>query len=241
MNSWFWVCTPIISELGRWKKEKLILCPTWATQLDFVSETKPNQTKIKQNNKMCTKLRTDFSPRTDGFYVGMILDNFTLTFTAFRIFLCERKIHLPCTLPNMCWARHFLLETLEKTSNHCVWVWVCVCVCVGTYGNQTSMMETLELEVQAIVSGWMWVWGTKLKSSLLIRVNPSQVSGNGFWRQDSSTKQAYILVFSDYLVFVVQIMILKSQFSCSQTDVKKAFSLKRQILLLKYIIFFDIA
>lgn len=106
LNSWFWVYKPIFS--GRWKKEKLILSPTWATQLDFVSEMKRNQTKIKQNNKMCTKLRTNFSSRTDD------IGQFTLTFTAFGIFFCHRKIHLPCTLPNMCWARDSLLETLKR-------------------------------------------------------------------------------------------------------------------------------
>lgn len=146
MNSWFWVCTPILSELGRWKKEKLILNPTWATQLGFVSETKPNHTKIKQNNKMCTKLRTVFSFRTDGFYVCMISDNSLWLLQLPESSFVKGRYTFPAP-PNMCWAQDSWLYTLKKTLNQCVWVRACVCVCVGTHGNQKSMMEMLELEV----------------------------------------------------------------------------------------------
>lgn len=56
---------------------------------------------------------------------------------------------------------------------------------------------------------------------MLISIKPSQVSGNAF-KDETHTKHLEINIFSLYslclmiIFFFVQVMILKSQFSCSK-------------------------
>lgn len=46
----------------------------------------------------------------------------------------------------------------------CIYMWVCTCEC-SAYRSQREVCDFLELELQAVVSCYMWVLGTDLGSS----------------------------------------------------------------------------
>ena len=56
----------------------------------------------------------------------------------------------------------FVCECKDKVS---VYEFVCMHMYVVVYGGQKKVLESLELELQVIVSHLMWVLGTKFQSS----------------------------------------------------------------------------
>lgn len=70
-----------------------------------------------------------------------------------------------------------------------VHVHICFCVCMGSCGGQQTSLDSLELELQVVVSCHMWALGTELGSS------GSAASTINFWATSSSPRILWLFPF----------------------------------------------